>query len=661
MFDTSWLFANQAYMEAVAIHYIKGLGDACLRKGLLAQWHHWDIREMAKYFSEAIYWYEKISDDDGLGNAFYGMGRAARGLGTVTTNLASAANDELKAFSQSAFHFRRAGNNIMLAELIDQFGLVYNDKGDFEKYFESIKHGFKEKQRINDNRGIIWSYYRLAYVYMTIGDYETALDYLRKSYSQDRSQSVPWKIGRTMGDVFISLKNYDSALYYYNDIFKHLPGDGSTLVSIGKLYIAEKKYDSALYYLQKSIPVLKKTNNDGRLMMALIEIGRSYLGRKEFSNALQQSKEGLKIAQWWNAKDIIQQAYEINWKAFDAIKKTDSAYYYLQKFVPLKDSLENARFKLQNVQKLTFYKAEAKEEEQQARINLLNKDNQLKQQQLKKEALIKQILGACLIVLMVLTVIVFRNIILKRRNEKLRLENELKEQQLASERKQAELQKQTSELEMQALRSQMNPHFIFNCLNSINRFILKNETESASDYLTKFSKLIRLVLNNSKHKYITLNEEMDCLELYIQMEQLRSKNSFRYKIKCAATIDAEEMLIPPLLLQPFVENAIWHGLMNREDGAGDLNILLQQKNELLECTIADNGVGRKAALELSSKSAKHKSMALQITKERIALLHVEQKEDSIEIEDLYDDNGNATGTKVMLRIKYKIAAEKVFL
>jgi len=155
---------------------------------------------------------------------------------------------------------------------------------------------------------------------------------------------------------------------------------------------------------------------------------------------------------------------------------------------------------------------------------------------------------------------------------------------------------------------------------------------------------------------------LDCLELYIQMEQLRFKNSFRYKIKCSPEVDAEETLIPPLLVQPFVENAIWHGLSYKEDDGGNLDINLQQKHEILECTITDNGIGRKAASEFSGKSAvQHKSIALQITKERIALLGNEEGERSIIIEDLYDNNGIASGTKVILRIRYKTTVEKLYL
>ena len=121
------------------------------------------------------------------------------------------------------------------------------------------------------------------------------------------------------------------------------------------------------------------------------------------------------------------------------------------------------------------------------------------------------------------------------------------------------------------------------------------------------------------------------------------------------------MLVPPLLLQPFVENAIWHGLMNKENGTGNLGISLQPKDAILECIITDNGVGRKAAKELSSPAPKHRSMGLQITKDRISLLDKEQGEHSIEIEDLYDNDGNARGTKATLRITYKVTVEKVFL
>ena len=202
-----------------------------------------------------------------------------------------------------------------------------------------------------------------------------------------------------------------------------------------------------------------------------------------------------------------------------------------------------------------------------------------------------------------------------------------------------------------ALRSQMNPHFIFNCLNSINRFVLRNDTEAASGYLTKFSKLMRMVLENSKQVLIPLEEEVKCLELYIQMEQFRCKNSFRYYIRYHDGVNVSEAMIPPLLLQPFVENAIWHGV-NPKEGDGKIGIEFYQREETLYCEIKDNGIGRKKASELKSQlSEHHKSMGLQITKERLAIMGEPQTNESpVKIEDLYDDKGDAAGTKVTIRI-----------
>ena len=148
---------------------------------------------------------------------------------------------------------------------------------------------------------------------------------------------------------------------------------------------------------------------------------------------------------------------------------------------------------------------------------------------------------------------------------------------------------------MQALRAQMNPHFIFNCLSSINRFILKNESKTASDYLTRFSRLIRMVLINSQKSMIPLEDELQMLRLYLDMERLRFKNSFDYSIIFTNAIETGAIFIPPLLLQPFCENAIWHGLMHKE-GQGILNIEFSMKDNILNCIIADNGIGQEKGM-----------------------------------------------------------------
>jgi LytS/YehU family sensor histidine kinase len=246
-----------------------------------------------------------------------------------------------------------------------------------------------------------------------------------------------------------------------------------------------------------------------------------------------------------------------------------------------------------------------------------------------------------------LGIILFRNLILKQRNEKLN-----------NERTQAILRQKTVELEMQALRAQMNPHFIFNCLSSINRFILKNESEAASDYLTKFSRLIRMVLLNSKQTFISLQDELETLKLYLEMERLRFINAFDYNISFVNEIDPENIFIPPLLLQPFAENAIWHGLMHKQ-GQGHLDIELSLHGKILTSTITDNGIGRNKADSIKSKSTeKQRSMGLQITTERLVLLNQESNMKTFfTIQDLTNDSGEPAGTQVILKIHYRDMVE----
>lgn len=211
-----------------------------------------------------------------------------------------------------------------------------------------------------------------------------------------------------------------------------------------------------------------------------------------------------------------------------------------------------------------------------------------------------------------------------------------------------------AELEMKALRAQMNPHFIFNSLNSIQNYILKNDAEKASQYLTKFSKLIRLILDHSNQNFITLSSEIELLTLYIEMEDMRFEKHFDSKISVDGNINAEQILIPSMLIQPSVENAIWHGLLHKSE-KGFLKIVFKKIDEkLLEVTIEDNGVGRKKAEELRSKtSLKKKSYGTQITKSRIKTLNkTSELQTSFEIIDLQDEQENAAGTRVLITIPF---------
>lgn len=228
---------------------------------------------------------------------------------------------------------------------------------------------------------------------------------------------------------------------------------------------------------------------------------------------------------------------------------------------------------------------------------------------------------------------------------RLRLERSEKEKQLAN------LKRKTTELEMQALRAQMNPHFIFNSLNSINRFILQNNRTQAAEYLTKFSRLIRLILQNSQVPAISLDSELESLQLYLELESLRFDHHFDFHINVDPELDTSSIKVPPLIIQPYAENAIWHGLMHKEE-KGNLEIDLFQQDSILCCKITDDGIGRKKAGEMKSKSASnHKSLGMRITADRIAMLQNKKQFDTyINIKDLVLADGTAAGTEVLLQI-----------
>ena len=215
-----------------------------------------------------------------------------------------------------------------------------------------------------------------------------------------------------------------------------------------------------------------------------------------------------------------------------------------------------------------------------------------------------------------------------------------------------EVRTQIQATEMAALRAQMNPHFIFNCLNSIQYFTAQNDAARASDYLTKFSRLIRLVLENSRSNKVTLRNELETLRLFMEMETMRYGEKLRYVITVADEVDPEDLEIPPLLLQPYVENAIWHGLMHKE-GGGTVRVAVSQPTpRRLQIEISDDGVGRAKAAEYKSKSAtKSKSFGLQLTAERIELINqLYHTHTQAIVDDLLDEHRQPAGTRVVVEI-----------
>jgi len=221
------------------------------------------------------------------------------------------------------------------------------------------------------------------------------------------------------------------------------------------------------------------------------------------------------------------------------------------------------------------------------------------------------------------------------------------------EKKMLSLEKDFIEAQQKALRYQMNPHFIFNSMNSIQNFILQKKEEAAHLYLANFSSLMRKILENSKHNQIALQEEIDTIKLYLELESMRFDKKFTYKINISKEINVSVFQIPPMLIQPYLENAIWHGLVPKnENGEIIIDFNLFKQKTLLIC-ITDNGIGREKASEISSKRKTHKPTGMRNIEERLELMNRINKSNlKVKVHDLKNENGEAQGTKVELYIQY---------
>ena len=650
--DTSLFYASKAYAEATKLEYKSGMALALVQlSGAESNMNlpTKDVETKENNLRVAIRLAEEPNNDEVLGWAYYCLA----GLPSVNKDF----DKHVDYYKKSINYFLKAADILHAAEVTNWLCGEYSDKGEYEKAFDYGKKSIELSKNSGTDFSINWQQFLVQFslsdmydLYSAIGDYEEAMNYLQEmdQYGKEHKGSE-WDIIQFKADLFQKMGQYDSALIYINrwinDPARVTYGKGHQGLGwyiLGQIYLdSTKEYDKAIELFKNWSDTVKKYHPSGNYATTqyLISIGQAYDARKNYDSALQYAKRGVSFAQEKNQRPEMMRGYQVLSSAYHHLGNNDSAYEYLLKYNTLKDSIQNKQFLL----RIYNSKKDAEDEKKKAELGLLMKDNKIKQQQLKEEAMLKNYLFIFLVVVIVAGIFIFRNLTLKRKND-----------QLKNGKQQAELQERAIRLEMQALRAQMNPHFIFNCLSSINCFILENETSKASDYLTRFSRLIRMVLSNSEKSLITLDEELKMLRLYIDMERLRFENSFDYNITYTNDVEAETVLVPPLLLQPFCENAIWHGLMNKE-GQGHLTITIMKENDYLNCVIRDDGIGRAKAGELNKGSAKkEKSMGLKITTERLSLFNQDKEGHTFyEIDDVTDEHGDVTGTKVSIRIRHK--------
>jgi tetratricopeptide (TPR) repeat protein len=618
-------------------------------------------KEVEKYLTQSIKLAEQIRDYETLGYAYMFWADMVYVKNKYVEN--EARNIYRK---KSIDNFNKAGNESQEGKLCTWLSESYIATGYYEEAFEYcqraialnkkvITQAITKEEKAYNNAVYQVSLSDMAKLYETAGDYQTALQYLNQNNQFTMEHQTGFDVAEEKAEIFRLTNQYDSSFYYLKKLMAQYPDNAAWIKKdIGAIFLLKNEYDSALAVLQESLAFYRKNDPVGRaLSPILLYMGSAYAGKNEYATALPYAKEGMALTSKIGSRSDKLKGYELLSGIYHHLGNNNSAYQYLLKYITLKDSIQNRQF----IFRLNNYKKAAEDTIKETRIGLLNKDNKIKDQQLKQEATVKKFLLAVFIAFVFAGLYVFRNLTLKRKNEKLQrdqAEQEWKMKHLESEKIQAELQRQAGELEMQALRAQMNPHFIFNCLSSINRFILINESKTASNYLVRFSRLIRMVLINSQKPLITLEDELQMLTIYLDMERLRFKDSFDYGITFLNTMETGNIFIPPLLFQPFCENAIWHGLMHKE-GQGRLNIEFSMKDNILNCTIADNGIGLEKSEDMKSKSAeKDKSMGLKITTERLALLNREKGVHSFyDIENILDEKGNVAGTKINLKIGYR--------
>lgn len=640
--DSAAYYAALACAEAKQSNYIHGVAEALSIQSQIAKHFDDDFIKSEVLGKESLRWYDKTPNKKGLENLYYYL---------VYTVFSQSRFDEAIVFAGKRYALaKQNGDQEVMIDALSSMFAIYRQSGNYEKSFLFAQKTYDLALKTKNKILISCMLYGMAQLYELIEDFPNALTYFHRVQQMDDAETRSDRIATDndiwfkmeFTEVFSHLHQFDSAWHYYN-LFRPAPDKAVYLrvwwISTGECYLLQKDYDHALQNFQLGLAEHKKLNDRNEVMRTLLDMGKTYLALDRDPEALQYGREGLEMALQSKAKQFIRDGYQILSTVYDRLHRADSANFYFRQYITMKEEVLNDQAK----GKFAAYNYDQK-------LALINKEKQIQQAKLEKASIQKKVLIGGIGILFLFGLIVFRNITLKRRNEKQKLEHKIMLQKAENDRARAEFQQQATELELQALRAQMNPHFIFNSLNSINRFILQNNKLQASQYLIKFSKLVRSILQNSQAAFISLENELEALQLYLELEALRFDHHFVYTITVEENIDPAVLKVSPLLIQPYAENAIWHGLMHKPE-KGHLGITLMLQEQVLLCKITDDGIGRKKAAELKNKkTAIHNSMGMKITAGRIALLHRKQLNSYITINDLILPDGSAGGTEVILKI-----------
>lgn len=506
-------------------------------------------------------------------------------------------------YNQSIPILKRLGDEDAVATELSGISNALREKGKYSEAIQYLNKSLKIREHIHDSTGVAMCYHAIGSIYLLTERFDEAI----ASYQQalEIARAIDQKVGVAMclnnlGNVFGKQKKYKKALERFHEVLPFLkelgdkPKLAATYSSMAVAYEYTEEYSKAMQYQLLALGIMKQINKSDGIINSYIALGSTESKQGHFESSFQYLDSALILAKERGNlhKEMLCYEYLAEAAAFAGDYK--AAYNYRIDFAKMKDSLINVANNEQVADLRMQYETEKKERQ----IKELEQKEALAQSLAEKRNY--QVIGAVSIALLLLVVVlmlIFR-------------------QRFRRKQRETEFALRAAELEQKVLRSQMNPHFIFNSLNSIHRMYVEGKYDVADEYVGEFGGLLRKILENSNKKSISIANELEMLRSYLELEQLRTDGKIQWKIDVDHDIDQYNTHLPPLILQPFVENAIWHGILPKGE-KGKVTVQLKMKDEsTLECVVQDNGIGIDDSKRMGKKE-KHDSMGMDITKERI--------------------------------------------
>ncbi len=542
--------------------------------------------------------------------------------------LKSKATVALPNYLEALNYYEKINDSVNISNQLSGIGACYMFTAQYLQAKRYLTKALHYAERVNDSTTISNTSINLSFIHFDNNEYGVAAEYLKKANSFAKSDFQRGRATNNLGEIFIKNNQLDSAintfrraLFYSNRTNDQLM-ISMILSNIGYVKMMQNDTDSASFYFNLVLKRNRTNVEDYVLANTYSHFAKLEMNKKNFEKAKDYIHKSTQIAQQNQMSKVIADNNIWLSKYYSSLNNYKKAYEYELLGRAIKDSLFNEAKSKQISELEAIYQSEAK----QAKINLLDAQNTANQLRLRNSTLTITALSIVIVLVALFSILLIRQNRLKTAMESQKLEHKL-------------------------LRTQMNPHFIFNSLVAIQSLLNKQPPEVVSGYIGKFSRLMRLILENSRHNLISIETEVETLELYLEMQKIRFSDNFSYSIILPDDSDFLENMIPPMLAQPFVENAIEHGFLRSERG-GVLVIRFYECTSYICCEIEDNGVGISKSTE-DKKNIEHKSLAMKITNERLALLSKREKQEaSLSIEDL--SLVGKTGTLVKIKVPLQI-------